>query len=873
MVSAARQLALCAIASVALLPRVARAESDASKARILFEEGVSLAKDEKWSDALEKFESSRALVERPSTVFNIGTTLMRLQRPKSAIDAFEQFLALSDRPDQTRAAQDLIEQARSSLAMIELTIEPKTARLVVDGEAFPADGPIRRLSLDPGKRTFEVSADGFGPVRETLALDPGARLAHTIALVPVSPPPPVVAIAPPIAPPAPPIAITPSVETQPVEETSIVASPWFWVVAGVVVVGAAVGIGLGVSQRKVGDPTGGNTGEVITHENVSSRTRIGATHDRKSTVRLALLLLLVGCTEPVTQLVVGIDTDYAVPAELARLEVYTLKAVDGDAVESMHKTFELTPERLPLTLGVVPKPGEEGFEVTVIVEGYGKAGDSKPRVVSLAKTGFVEKKTLYLPIFLGQSCDRVECGTGETCSGGSCTDDGRPPNDLESYDPDDIDVPRPPRDGGVDGGVDAGMDDDAGADGGVDAGPPERCPIPIEAPAEIGSVPIDFDPNLEMLAADLDGDGITELVAARSAAGGSPMAIIDFDHCDQPVVTATVAYGELRQGLLFSDRLLAAERRKISQWTYQGPGMIDETESRVASAADLEHLALGGGSDKGFAVADLGSGWRYLAFDPTTGFGQNTAAVERPQGSSAHFANGTYVHGDDLGLRLITPGSPLEDAALAPTVRDPIVFRPEDSTLFAARSNAHEVLIAVWKSGAIVDSLSVDFGGTIVAGPIAATSGENGRIFVLLADGTLTGCQTHEDNGACTLFTRTKQYPLADIDDRRALLTAWVDDDSWPDVVFVSKRGRVYFASGGAVDTDAAPMVDLGKDARDASAIAPDFFSAYGREGTLLVVQHDHAISLVGWRGPAVAPAARLWPQSRRDALRSAQLP
>jgi len=252
-VSVARQLAVLAIA---LASQVAWAEPEKERAKDLFREGVALAKEERWTEALTRFEESRALFERPSTVFNIGTTLMRLARHKAAIATFEQFLELAEKPEQRSAAEDLIRQSTQNLASLHLTIEPHEATLVIDGETFPANGSVRRLELDPGQRILEISAAGFDSVREAVELEPGSKLVRTIALSPLAPPP----LAPSPPPPAP--HLTPVAETE-VEEDSILSSPWFWVIAGAVIVGAAVGIGVGVGARRVEDPFGGTAMDTI----------------------------------------------------------------------------------------------------------------------------------------------------------------------------------------------------------------------------------------------------------------------------------------------------------------------------------------------------------------------------------------------------------------------------------------------------------------------------------------------------------------------------------------------------------------------------------------------------------------------------------
>jgi hypothetical protein len=67
----------------------------------------------------------------------------------------------------------------------------------------------------------------------------------------------------PVAPPPPPSLTPTSIESEPKEESRILASPWLWVVVGVVVVGAAVGITVGVTQRGAEEPFGGTTGDVL----------------------------------------------------------------------------------------------------------------------------------------------------------------------------------------------------------------------------------------------------------------------------------------------------------------------------------------------------------------------------------------------------------------------------------------------------------------------------------------------------------------------------------------------------------------------------------------------------------------------------------
>jgi outer membrane biosynthesis protein TonB len=96
---------------------VAQTDQDVERAKALFREGYELAVEEKWAEALEKLEASRSLIERPSTVFNIGTTLLRLGRAKDAVAAFERFLEIAATEDPAR------EEALSLLAEAKQTVK------------------------------------------------------------------------------------------------------------------------------------------------------------------------------------------------------------------------------------------------------------------------------------------------------------------------------------------------------------------------------------------------------------------------------------------------------------------------------------------------------------------------------------------------------------------------------------------------------------------------------------------------------------------------------------------------------------------------------------------------------------------------------
>ncbi|MEC7523729.1 MAG: lectin-like protein [Myxococcota bacterium] len=194
-----------------------------------------------------------------------------------------------------------------------------------------------------------------------------------------------------------------------------------------------------------------------------------------------LFVLTCACSAPPTQLVVVVDSDFAVPEELTTVEVEVFDAA-GETVSGT--TFALAPRGegqparfpLPLSFGVVPQGGDASRRVRVVVRG--KTATDRIMVQRAATTGFLEGRSLALPMFLLRSCAAVMCPDGQTCTERGCADEERPPETLPPVRPgEELDGSLPDaalRDGEVVDAGDAGEPDagplDAGtADGGLDA--------------------------------------------------------------------------------------------------------------------------------------------------------------------------------------------------------------------------------------------------------------------------------------------------------------------------------------------------------------------------------------------------------------------
>ncbi|MFO0558678.1 MAG: hypothetical protein U0269_11745 [Polyangiales bacterium] len=145
---------------------------------------------------------------------------------------------------------------------------------------------------------------------------------------------------------------------------------------------------------------------------------------------------------PRTQIVVAVDTDYAVPAEVGSLRVTVLDPAGG---ENTVRAITLAgaaargcadgpmPTRfcIPLSFLLVPKTGRvSSAPVNITVEAIAGTDGMNGRalIARSARIPFAMGQTLRLPMFLPRACEGVVCGDGLTCvEGGRCVPVDQPP--------------------------------------------------------------------------------------------------------------------------------------------------------------------------------------------------------------------------------------------------------------------------------------------------------------------------------------------------------------------------------------------------------------------------------------------------------------
>ncbi|MFW2387914.1 MAG: hypothetical protein ACN4G0_06240 [Polyangiales bacterium] len=142
---------------------------------------------------------------------------------------------------------------------------------------------------------------------------------------------------------------------------------------------------------------------------------------------VGLLLLTASCTDDSSsQIVVLMDTDFAVPGEVDRIHARVLKMVDSDAgtaeVETWAHTFPVTDGAsddpstytLPASFSVLPAGEAEGQEVVIELEALA-AGGTGTLVSRRVVTGFVPGEARLVRMLLFRACSGQTCEAGQSC--------------------------------------------------------------------------------------------------------------------------------------------------------------------------------------------------------------------------------------------------------------------------------------------------------------------------------------------------------------------------------------------------------------------------------------------------------------------------
>ncbi len=235
-------------------------------ARSLFREGVELSDVGRWDDAADRFRRSLSLRDSPVVAFNLGTALTHTGHLLEASELFRRAARAADSPPPlAQAARAQLEEVQPRLGRltVEVTGAAESASIELDGEPLPPAVIGVAAPADPGHHVLRAMRDDTEVARaEVDVTEGGAASARLDGPAPVVPAPDEVAS-----------LVVHREQPSPVEPPPPSGGDdvaiWIGVIAGIVVVGAAVAVTsyFILDGQGSGPAIGGNlTPAVITFE-------------------------------------------------------------------------------------------------------------------------------------------------------------------------------------------------------------------------------------------------------------------------------------------------------------------------------------------------------------------------------------------------------------------------------------------------------------------------------------------------------------------------------------------------------------------------------------------------------------------------------
>lgn len=199
-----RLLAIVPLLIASLCPLGASAQDVevSPEARAKFKAGVALLQDPdgaRYEEAYLAFKAAYAISPSPNILGNLGLSAMKLERDGEAIEAYTTYLAkgtgLAD--EEKRQIETDLTTMKSTLATLELTVDPPTATIV--DERVPTSGNAVRnrygqagptptkLGMRAGVHRVKVALDGYQEQVIEIELTPGAKESRAIKLEPLKP--------------------------------------------------------------------------------------------------------------------------------------------------------------------------------------------------------------------------------------------------------------------------------------------------------------------------------------------------------------------------------------------------------------------------------------------------------------------------------------------------------------------------------------------------------------------------------------------------------------------------------------------------------------------------------------------------------------
>ncbi|MBL8684027.1 MAG: PEGA domain-containing protein [Myxococcales bacterium] len=159
-------------------------EERRAAARQRFLRGVELIRAGQWSEAIAELEAARDLRATPPVHYNLALAQRAVGRYRASVASLRAFLrtvSSTADPALISQAEQLLQDSSSAVCRLEVSVEPITARVRIDGA--PIELGAGAIELDPGEHTVTAVADGFANGERRVRLSRGSNSVASLTLV------------------------------------------------------------------------------------------------------------------------------------------------------------------------------------------------------------------------------------------------------------------------------------------------------------------------------------------------------------------------------------------------------------------------------------------------------------------------------------------------------------------------------------------------------------------------------------------------------------------------------------------------------------------------------------------------------------------
>ena len=182
----AATLATMILAGTALWAAGLGAQTSDEEAKLHYQQGVALFKEENYKMALAEFVKSYELKANWKLKLNIGICYYNLNRFVQAKQVLEEYITEGGselEADKQAKAEDLLDQIAKVIAEVKVEANVSGAAVFIDDKEVATTPMDKAVTLEAGLYSLRVEADGYKPYEKDISLAGGDQKVLDISLV------------------------------------------------------------------------------------------------------------------------------------------------------------------------------------------------------------------------------------------------------------------------------------------------------------------------------------------------------------------------------------------------------------------------------------------------------------------------------------------------------------------------------------------------------------------------------------------------------------------------------------------------------------------------------------------------------------------